>query len=99
MGRADVTISEKYRRILEAYQVEMDYGRTIEAYEGELAATATRAPCSSCASAACAALPDARRERDRLLGRGAEGWVVDDAYAASFEEGIGVAKKARAPRC
>ena len=37
MDRADVTISEKYRRIVEAYQVEMDYGRTIEAYEGELA--------------------------------------------------------------
>ena len=53
MARADVTISEKYRRILEAYQVEMDYGRTIEAYEGELGGrAATRAPCSSCASAA-----------------------------------------------
>ena len=36
MDRADVTISEKYRRIVEAYQVEMDYGRTIEAYEGKL---------------------------------------------------------------
>ena len=53
MTRADVTISEKYRRIVEAYQVEMDYGRTIEAYEGKLASTAaTRAPCSSCASVA-----------------------------------------------
>ncbi|MFC0119641.1 DUF3450 domain-containing protein [Pseudoalteromonas xiamenensis] len=32
MERADVTSSEKFRRVLEAYQVEMDYGRTIEAY-------------------------------------------------------------------
>ena len=36
MDRADVTTSEKYRRIVEAYQVEMEYGRTIEAYEGKL---------------------------------------------------------------
>ncbi|MES2605874.1 MAG: DUF3450 domain-containing protein, partial [Pseudomonadota bacterium] len=34
MGRADVAISEKYRRILEAYQIELDYGRTASAYEG-----------------------------------------------------------------
>lgn len=36
MNRADVTTSEKYRRIVEAYQVEMEYGRTLEAYEGRL---------------------------------------------------------------
>ena len=36
MGRADVTISEKYRRILEAYQIEMEYGRTLEAWEGQI---------------------------------------------------------------
>lgn len=36
MDRADVTTSEKYRRIVEAYQVEMEYARTIEAYQAEL---------------------------------------------------------------
>ena len=37
MGRADVTDAEKYRRIMEAYQIENDYGRKISAYQGELA--------------------------------------------------------------
>ena len=37
MERPDVPTSEKYRRISEAYQIELEYGHTIEAYEGEMA--------------------------------------------------------------
>lgn len=32
MDRSDVTLAEKYRRLLDAYLVEVDYGRTLEAY-------------------------------------------------------------------
>lgn len=34
MERADIAVSEKFRRVLEAYQVEVEYGRSIEAYSG-----------------------------------------------------------------
>ena len=34
MDRADVAPSEKFRRVMEAFQVEMDYGRTLEAFKG-----------------------------------------------------------------
>lgn len=36
MVRSDVTTAEKFRNVVEAYKVENDYGRTIEAYRGEL---------------------------------------------------------------
>ena len=33
MERSDVSSAEKFRRVIEAYQIENDYGRTIEAYK------------------------------------------------------------------
>jgi len=34
MERSDVAAAEKLRRVIEGYQIENDYGRTIEAYKG-----------------------------------------------------------------
>jgi hypothetical protein len=36
LERSDVTVAEKFRRLLEAYEIENDYGRTIESYKGSL---------------------------------------------------------------
>lgn len=97
MTRADVTVSEKYRRIVEAYVVEMEYGRTIEAYEGKLAGTDERT------------VQLLRVGRISLLYQTMDGketgywdmdkkaWVVDNHYAHAFREGTHVAKKLGAP--
>ena len=34
--RSDLDLAEKYRRVIEAYQIEAEYGQTLEAYEGTL---------------------------------------------------------------
>lgn len=36
LARPDVPTSEKYRRVSEAYQIELEYGHTIEAYEAQI---------------------------------------------------------------
>ena len=39
MNQAEVTASEKYRRVMEAYQGELEFGRTTEAYSDTLPTT------------------------------------------------------------
>jgi hypothetical protein len=98
MGRADVSSSEKYRRILEAYQIETEYGRTIEAYEGKLGD-----------GDQAKTVEFLRMGRVSLLYQTPDGketgywdadtkkWVVDDAYAQDMKQAIRVAKKEGAP--
>lgn len=41
MSRSNVTDSEKFRQIMEAYQAEMDYGVALNAYQGDLTINGT----------------------------------------------------------
>jgi hypothetical protein len=98
MERADVTISEKYRSILEAYQSELDYGNTIEAYEGRLGM-----------GAEARTVEFVRLGRVSLMYRTLDGsesgywdanqktWVVDDSYAERIEQAISRAREDGAP--
>jgi chromosome segregation ATPase len=93
MARADVTISEKYRRILEAYQIELEYGQTLSAYEGPLGTGAD-----------ARTVEFAQLGRVSLMYRTLDGsetgywdanqktWVVDPSYAEAVEEAIRVAR-------
>jgi hypothetical protein len=98
MGRADVSLSEKYRRVLEAYQIEMEYGRTLEAYDGHLGE-----------GEEARTVQFLRVGRVSLMYQTLDGsetgywdantssWVVANDYRRAFEQGIGVAKKLTAP--
>jgi uncharacterized protein DUF3450 len=98
MTRADVTISEKYRLILEAYQIELEYGRTLEAYEGRLPT-----------GGGFRTVEFVKLGRISLMYRTLDGsetgywdatqkqWVVDPSYKEAVEEALRVARDDGAP--
>ena len=98
MGRADVAISEKYRRLLEAYQIELEYGRVLEAYEGTITRDGQELTAEFVHLGRVALMY-------RTLDGGETGywdaeqhnWVADESYADDIEEAIRVARQEGAP--
>jgi hypothetical protein len=98
MSRADVSTSEKYRRILEAYTIELEFGRTLEAYQGKLGE-----------GEAAKTVDFLRVGRIALMYQALDGgdtgywdadkkaWEKDNGYRASVKEGLKVARKQVAP--
>jgi seryl-tRNA synthetase len=95
MAQVDASPSEKFRRLVEAYQIEMEYGRTMSAYREAL-------PDGREAEMV-------RLGRVSLLYRTVEGgetgywdnqrkdWVADPDSSRAIEEALGIAKEERAP--
>ena len=98
LPQSDVAIAEKYRVILEAYQIELNYGRTLEAYEGFLGTGDSRR-----------AVMFVRLGRVALMYRNEDGsevgywdrnqgdWVVANDYLEEVEEALRVAREEGAP--
>lgn len=94
MPRADVTISEKYRRIMEAYQIELENGRTLDTYDGRMGTGPDARTVSF-----------VRLGRISLMYQSLDGeetgywdatkkeWVREDQYAHAVAEARRVAKK------
>jgi seryl-tRNA synthetase len=95
MASVEASPSEKFRRIMEAYQIEMEYGRTMSSYKQTLADGREAEM--------------VRLGRVTLLYRTVEGgetgywdneskaWVADPDSAAAIEEALAIAKEERAP--
>jgi hypothetical protein len=98
MPRADVTISEKYRRILEAYQIELDYGRSLDTYQGKLPGEAEEKTVEFVRLGRVSLMyqtPDGNETG--YWNQNTRAWVVDDDYREAVQKAIKVAKKLGAP--
>jgi len=97
MDQADVTASEKYRRVMEAYQGEMEYGRTTEAYAEALPSTGQT-------------MDFLRVGRTLLIYQSSDqlttGWFnpttrkyedLPDRYRLEVKEGLAIARNEKAP--
>ena len=94
MPRADVTVSEKFRRILEGYQVEIDYGKTIEGYRGKLEGREVDFLRIG-RVALMYQTPDAKETG--YWDREKKGWVIDNSAAEGVKEGLKIARKQSSP--
>lgn len=94
MARADVSLSEKYRRIVEAYQIEMEYGRTLEAYSGKVGDKTVDFMRAGRVSLLYQTLDG---KESGYWDAAAKKWVVDNDLATDVKAGLKVAKKQAAP--
>jgi len=98
MGKADVAISEKYRRIIEAYQIELDFGRTLESYEAKLEGDSQGRTVRFLRIGRVGLLYQTMDgEETGYWDKDKKGWVVDNSYRAAVKKGFSVALKMGAP--
>lgn len=101
MDQANVSTSEKFRRVMEAFQVENEYGRSIEAYRADVKADG---------SDASKTVDFLRIGRVVLIyqtldGKEAKIWnqktktwdSLDDSYRSAIQDGLKIARKQAAP--
>ncbi len=98
MARADVSTAEKYRRILEAYSVEMEYGRTLEAYQGKLGEGEDAKTVDFLRVGRVALLYQTLDgDETGYWDNTKKAWEEDDSYDDAVTHGLKVARKQVAP--
>jgi hypothetical protein len=98
MGKADVAISEKYRRIVEAYQIELDFGRTLESYEAKLPGDPAGRTVRLLRIGRVALLYQTLDgEETGYWDADKKGWVVENDFREAVKMGVKVALKQGAP--
>lgn len=93
LARADISVSEKYRAILETYQIELEYGRTLGTYEGKINAGGSDKLVQLVQLGRVALMYQTHDglETGYWDARN-KAWVVDASYSENVKEALRVAK-------
>jgi hypothetical protein len=99
MDRADVAPSEKFRRVMEAFQVEMDYGRTLEAYPGTQVVDGVEREVEFLRLGRTALIYQTRDASSQgVWNKQTRQWeALDSSYRTQITKGLRMAKKQLAP--
>ena len=99
MDQSDVSEAEKYRRILEAYQIENEFGRTIEAYRGTLERDGKELTVDFLRVGRIALVYQTLDGSENgVWDQTSRSWrPLDSSYRSSIREGLRVARKQAAP--
>lgn len=99
MTDSGLTVSEKYRQIMEAYKIEAGFGRTIEAYEGTVNINGQDTQVDFLRVGRVVLAYQTRDESVTGMWNKQTGqWeVADSGYRRSVSDGLALAKKQAAP--
>ena len=99
MERDDVTVAEKFRKVTEAYQIEMDYGSTIEAYKDTVNIDGGTREVDFLRVGRIALIYQSQDGKiSGAWDQSARQWqALDDGYSSQIKFGLQIAKKQKAP--
>ncbi len=99
MNRADVTNAEKFRRILEAFQIENEFGRTIETYRATLELGGRKLSVNFLRFGRIALLYQTLNESETgMWNQETRSWEpLPSRYRSAIRQGLRIARKQVAP--
>lgn len=99
MQRANVEVSEKFRRVMEAYQIEAEYGRNIEAYSAEHSVNGQLQDVTFLRIGRLALIYKTRDGQQLgIWDQQAREWrPLDSSYLIAIDQAISIARKQKAP--
>jgi len=97
MDQAEVTASEKYRRIMEAYQNELEFGRTTEAYSDQLPGSGQTVNFLRVGRTLLVYQTSDQSETGWFNPRTRQFEVLPDRYRLDVREGLAIARNENTP--
>ncbi|HSG63472.1 MAG TPA: DUF3450 domain-containing protein, partial [Gammaproteobacteria bacterium] len=99
MDSSEITISEKYRQIMDAYLIETDFGRTVEAYVDTLDIDGVSTQVDMLRiGRVLLAYQTADRAQTGFFNQDTRTWEpLPDGYRAAITQGLRIARRQAAP--